>query len=136
MEREHLDMVRDAVWAFGTGDIERLGAYYTADASITVVPEGWPEPAPVDGRDAVMRQFRRLLEDWQEHSLRICREAVGDNWAVMEFLWSTRGASSGVALDMTVAGAYRVEGGRIAEARFFWTWDEALSSAGLRDQRH
>ena len=44
------------------GDFDAVVRLYKPDASITNVPEGWPEPAPVNGRDAVMLQFMRLQE--------------------------------------------------------------------------
>jgi hypothetical protein len=34
---------------------------------------------------------------------------------------------------MTVIGAYRIDAGRITEARFFWDWGKALEAAGLRE---
>ena len=34
---------------------------------------------------------------------------------------------------MKIVGAYRIERGKIAEARFFWDFDEALEAVGLRE---
>jgi hypothetical protein len=38
-----------------------------------------------------------------------------------------------VSLNTNVAAAYRLEGAQIAEARFFWNWEDALEAAGVRE---
>ena len=130
-EGSGVGVVHAGLEAFVAGDLERVAGLYTPDAEITAVPDGWPEPAPVVGRDAVMRQFARLQEDWQQQSLEIERELVDRAWVLVELRWRTQGAGSGMSLDTTVSAAYRVEDGLIAEARFFWTWEEALEDLGL-----
>jgi ketosteroid isomerase-like protein len=131
MREENLKIVRAAAEAFSAGDIDGVARFYTPDASITAVPEGWPEPAPVEGRDAVMLQFIRIQEDWEEQSLTIEREAAERDWVVMDFRYLTRGTASGVTLETKIAAAYRLEDALVAEARFFWSWEDALEAAGL-----
>jgi uncharacterized cupin superfamily protein/ketosteroid isomerase-like protein len=129
---QNLAVVRKAAEAFGNADMEAVADNYSPDATISAVPEGWPEPAPFEGREAVTRQFRRLVEDWQSQSMEILREAADGDWAVLELRWSTRGAGSGVSLATAVTGAYRLEDGKIAEARFFWDWEQALADVRAR----
>ena len=133
MSQENIEIVRAGVDAFVAGDMERVASFYHPDASITVVPDGWPEPAPVEGRDAVLRQFARLQEDWEQHSMEIERELADRDWVVVALRWHTRGASSGISLATTITGAYRLEDARISEARFFWDWTEALRAIGSSD---
>ena len=134
MSQQNLDVVRAAVDAFVAGDVEGVARLYRPDANITAVPEGWPEPAPVEGREAVMRQFIRLQEDWEQHSMEIEREVAEGDWVVIDLRWHTRGAGSGIPLTTNVAGAYRLEGGKIAEARFFWKYEDAVEQVGLSGQ--
>jgi ketosteroid isomerase-like protein len=131
MSDERMEAIRAGVDAFVARDFDQLVRLYTPDARISAVPEGWPEPAPVEGREAVMAQFMRLQEDWTEHSLTIEREVVAGDWVVVDLRWETRGTASGLTLDTNIAAAYRLEGARMAEACFFWKWEDALEAAGL-----
>jgi len=131
MSQENVEVVRAAASAWAAGDFDEVSRLYTPDASITAVPDGWPEPAPVVGRDASMEQFSRLQEGGDEHSLTIEREVAERDWVIADFRWHMRGTASGVSMTTNIAAAYRLEGAKIAEARFFWTWEEALETVGL-----
>lgn len=126
-EQANLAMVRDAVVRFAEADIDGLVEFYDPEAFI-VAPEGWPEGGRFEGRDAVMRQYERIQEEWESQSMRIERERAHGDWIVLELVWDAEGKASGVGVEMRVAGAYRVRGGKIAEARFFWDFDEALAA--------
>jgi hypothetical protein len=52
MSQVNLEVIRAGVEAFVARDFDEVTRLYTPDASITSVPEGWPEPAPVEGRAA------------------------------------------------------------------------------------
>jgi ketosteroid isomerase-like protein len=131
MSQKNVEVIRAGVKAFVAREFDEVVRLYTPEASITAVPEGWPEPAPVEGREAVMAQFVRLQEDWEHHSLGIEREVAEGDWVVVDLRWETRGSASGVSLNTNIAAAYRLEEARIAEARFFWKWEDALEAAGL-----
>ena len=47
----------------------RFRECYDADVVIRRELEGWPESGPVVGRDAVMRQWERVLEPWDTVTL-------------------------------------------------------------------
>jgi ketosteroid isomerase-like protein len=131
MSQTNLATAREAVRLFSESDMEALGRLY-ADDAVLIGPEGWPEPGPFEGREAVIGQFARLREDWVKHRMTIQREVASDEWAVTELRWTAEGIASGAQLDMTVAGAYRVrQDGVVVEARFYWTWEEAVAAAGL-----
>jgi ketosteroid isomerase-like protein len=134
MSQENVEIVRAGIDAFVAGDIDAVARPYKPDASITAVPDGWPEPAPIEGRDAVMLQFIRLQEDWDEQSMEIERDVADLDWVVISLRWQTRGAGSGVTLTTRVAAAYRIVDRQIAEARFFWRWEDALETLGLSEQ--
>ena len=126
-EQADVDMVRDAVIRFAAADLDGLAELYDLDAFI-VAPEGWPEGGRFEGRDAVIRQYERVQEEWESQSMRIDRERVHEDWVVMELVWDAEGKASGVGVEMRIVGAYRVRDGKIAEARFFWNFDEALAA--------
>jgi ketosteroid isomerase-like protein len=130
MSQENIQVVREGIRRFCEGDMEGLGAQYHEDAVVTA-PEGWPEGGDVHGRDAIVAQYRRLSEDWMEHTLSVeSIEAEGD-WVVARLHWSVQGASSGVPMQMDFSAAYRIDGGRIARALFMWDHDDAIRATGI-----
>jgi ketosteroid isomerase-like protein len=132
MSQENVEFIRQSIRRFADRDFEGLREDYSSDA-VLYAPEGWPDGAVFGGRDAIVRQFSRLQEDWQHQDMTPGRIEAHANWVVVELRWEASGAGSGVPTEMTVIGAYRIDAGRIAEARFFWDWDEALEAAGLSE---
>jgi hypothetical protein len=55
-------------------------------------PEGWPEPGPYVGREAVMREFEQLQETWDTYTLRKGRSFY------QEFFWDHGEALEAVGL--------------------------------------
>jgi ketosteroid isomerase-like protein len=128
---QNVEIVREAFRRFESEDFEGLEELWGPDASLTG-PEGWPEPGPFVGRDAVMRQFRRLASDMGEHhftDLDFVTET--ENWIVLRYSWEMRGAGSGAGVATKLAGALRLEDGHLVESHFRWTPEEALEAAGL-----
>ena len=123
-------MARESIHAFSRGDFDAQEATYTPDA-VVFAPEGWPEGGPFVGREAIMRQFARVSEDWESNDIETGREAGGGEWVAMEFVWRARGRASGAEVEMRLSGAYRVRDHLIAELHLFWNYDEALAKAGL-----
>ena len=63
MSQENVEIVRATIEAWNAGDMDALRELYHPDA-IARPPEGWPEPGPFVGREAVMRAFGQLRETW------------------------------------------------------------------------
>jgi ketosteroid isomerase-like protein len=95
--------------------------------------EGWPEPGPYFGRDAVMREFGQLRETWDADAL----EVIGDfihvaDHVVLRFIW--RGAGYGPEANMEFTGVFTVRKGRVIAVEFLWDHAEALEAVGLSEQ--
>ena len=56
MSQENVEIVRAVFAAWNAGDMDAIRELYHPDAVMRSA-EGWPEPGPYYGRDAVMRQF-------------------------------------------------------------------------------
>lgn len=96
------------------------------------LPEGWPEPGPYVGREAVMRQIEQLRETWDADAL----EPMGDvldaaDRVVVRFIW--RGTAHGPESSMDLTGVYTVRKGRIIAWEHFWDHAEALETLGLSE---
>ena len=98
------------------------------------MPEGWPEPGPFVGREAVMRQFEQHRETWDADSFEPISDFidVGDR-VVVRFIW--HGAGHGPESNMEATGVYTVRKGRIVVIEHFWDHAEALKPLGFRSRR-
>ena len=63
MSQENVEIVKAGFEAWNAGDMDALRELYDPDA-ILRTPEGWPEPGPFFGREAIMRQFEQIRETW------------------------------------------------------------------------
>lgn len=129
----NVQVVLDGLDAFVDGRFEAVAELWHPDAVVTA-PEGWPEPGPSVGRDAVLQQFQRLAADFDRHRFDIGSVTTEGDWVVLEFEWVVRGAASGVETKLDMAASILVEDGRMKEGHYRWTRAEALEAAGLSQQ--
>jgi ketosteroid isomerase-like protein len=132
MSEENVEVARHSLDAFADRNLDALRDDFSQDA-VMYAPEGWPEGGLFDGREAIMRQMLRLQEDWQTQNMTVPRIDSRDEWVVVEFRWDATGAGSGLSVEMSLTGAWRIDAGKIVELRFFRNWDKALEAAGLRE---
>ena len=131
MSEENVEIVRRAYEVWNTGDMDALRELYDPGI-IWRGPEGWPEPGPYAGREAVMAQVEQMRETWDTDSFELISELidVGDRVAV-RFIW--RGAGHGPEANIEATGVYTVRKGRIISIEFFWDQAEALATLGLSE---
>jgi ketosteroid isomerase-like protein len=132
MSEENVEFIRESIQRFVAGDFEGLREDYSPDA-VLYAPRGWPDGAVFEGREAVLRQFARVQEDWQHQEMDPSRIEDHADWVITQIEWEASGTGSGISTEMTVVGAYRVDAGKIMAVRFFWDWGEALEAAGLSE---
>jgi len=131
MSQENVKVVRATFDAWNAGDMHAVRELYHPDVIVASL-EGWPEPGPFVGREAVMRQWEQQRETWDADELIITAQSVdvGDRVAV-RFVW--RGAGRGPGADLEMTGVSTVRKGRIVHQEFFWDHGEALKSLGLSE---
>jgi ketosteroid isomerase-like protein len=132
MSRESVEIVKGAFEAWNAGDVDALRELYDPD-TILRMPEGWPEPGPYFGREAIMRQWQQQRETWDADAL----EATSDfidvaDRVVVRFIW--RGAGHGPESNLELTTIVTVRKGRIFYTEFFWDHAEALEASGLSEQ--
>jgi SnoaL-like domain len=132
MSQENVQVVLEGIRRFESFDLDGITHLWHRDSRITG-PEGWPEPGPFEGREAVIRQFRRLAGDWGRQRVADV-EVIADpeDWVVVTFRWEVEGDKSGADTAASFVAAYRVNGRRMSEAHFRWTPEQALEAAGFR----
>jgi ketosteroid isomerase-like protein len=131
MSQENVEVVRATFEAWNAGDMDAIREQYDSDV-IARAPEGWPEPGPFVGREALMRQWEQMREIWDADALELTSDFIhaADRVAV-RMIW--RGAGYGPDVNMELTGVYTVRNGKIRTAEFFWDHAEALETVGLSE---
>src|SRR3954468_9038951 len=101
MSQENVEIMRANFEAWNAGDMGALRELYDPDV-ILRMPEGWPEPGPYVGREAVMRQWEQQRETLDADVL----EPVSDfidaaDRVVVRHIWRGAGRGPEVNLDVT-----------------------------------
>jgi SnoaL-like domain len=101
------------------------------DPSVIVrYPEGWPEPGPFVGREAVMRQWKQQRETWDADTFVPISEFIDAGERVfVRFIW--RGAGHGPEANIELTTVNTVRKGKIFYVELFWDHAEALEAVGL-----
>jgi ketosteroid isomerase-like protein len=126
-----VEVIRAGFAAWNAGDMDRTRELYDPDV-IMRNPEGWPEPGPMVGREAVMRQIEQLRETWRTDAVEPISDFIdAADRVVVRFIW--RGVGHGPESNMEFTGVYTVRKGRTIGLEFFWDHAEALEVLGLEE---
>jgi ketosteroid isomerase-like protein len=131
MSQENVEVVRAGIEAWNARDMEALREVFDPDV-IVRLPEGWPEPGPFVGREAVMGQWERNREVWDADTL----EPIGDlidagDRVVVRWIW--RGVARGPESHLEFTAVYTMRKGRISYQESFWDHAEALEAVGFSE---
>lgn len=111
--------------------MDALRELYDPDVIVRAI-EGWPEPGPYIGREAVMRQWERQRETWGADALEPISDLLdaGDRVTV-RIIWHAAGRVPDTSMEFTAV--FTVRKGRIFGAEYFWDHAEALETLGLSE---
>jgi ketosteroid isomerase-like protein len=132
MSQENVETIKLLFELWNAGDMDAYRELLAPDV-ILRNPEGWPEPGPHVGREAVMRQFEQLRETWDTDAFELISDFidVGDRVAV-RFVWHAAGHGPQARMELT--GVYTVRKGKLLAIENCWDHAEALEAAGLSEQ--
>jgi len=131
MSQENVEVVRAAFEAWNAGDMDALRELYDPDV-ITRAPEGWPEPGPFVGRDAVMREFEQLRATWDADAVEPISDYIdAGERVVVRMIW--HGAGVGPEANMEMTHVYTVRRRRVFFIEYFWDHADALEVVGLSE---
>ena len=130
MSQENVEIVRAALAAWNMGDTDTLRE--AMDPNVLVRPvEGWPEPGPFVGREAVLRWFEQLREAWDTDAMEPISFTDARDRVLVRLLW--RGAGQGPESNMEFTAIYMLRKGVIVYQEHYWDHDEALEAVGLSE---
>ncbi len=131
MLRQHVDAVRRACEAWGTGDLATIRELYAPD----VIADGgalWPEGrGAVHGADAVINAFASIMGAFEYSELIPEGFLEAGDTLVVPLLWRGVSSESKSFVEQRLVGAYRFNDGRIAFIAWFAGIEEALDGLGL-----
>jgi ketosteroid isomerase-like protein len=132
VSQENVEIVRAAYDTWNTPDMEAFRDLYTGDAIIVRGLDGWPEPGPFVGRDAIVRAFVQLRETWDSDTLEpISFIDLGDR-VLARHIWHGVGHGPGLSMEQTVL--FTLREGKVFLLEYFWVYAEALEAVGLSEQ--
>ena len=96
-------------------------------------PEGWPEPGPFVGREAVMRNFEQARALWDTDTIEPTSEFIHiADRVLVRAIW--RGVGRGPESHLEFTLIFTVRRGKVFQVEFSWDHAEALEAVGLSEQ--
>jgi ketosteroid isomerase-like protein len=133
MSRENVEIVRQALSAWDSGELDRILALTHPDFVAEVPPEVSAEPDTYRGHSGI----RRYVASFQ-HSMEDIRFAGERFWdagesVVVELLLTARGRQTAITVEQRTAGVWTVLDRRIVRIRAYATLADALAAVELAD---
>jgi ketosteroid isomerase-like protein len=134
MSQENVAAVQTAANAFARDGLDAFAEFWTDDIDHRAVEGALDDRGPIHGK----AEMRAYLQDWFDTFDDFRAEPVelidaGEDQVVAVLRIMGRAKLSGVETDLTYAALYTLRNGKIARGREYWTRDEALEAAGLRE---
>jgi ketosteroid isomerase-like protein len=121
---DEIQRFRDMLAAWNRQDWKAVGAFYATDA-VLQHPDGWPEPGPSVGRDAIVAQWQTTWQAFGEAEVSIERAGAEDDTVVAQLSFRARGGESGAGLTTRMLATCRMRDGECVEHRVDWEPEEA-----------
>jgi len=134
MSQENLEIVRDAAAAFNRGDPDAWIEYMADDIDYRAAEGALDDAGPMHGKDAVrahLQDWLDMFDDFKSEPLELVD--AGEDQVIAVLRISGRAKLSGVETDLTYAALYTIRDGKVTRGREYWTKEQALEAAGLRE---
>jgi ketosteroid isomerase-like protein len=130
VSQENVEIVRSFVVALNAGDMEAVRKMLDPDVAFGRELEGWPDPGPIVGRDAVMRQWERAREPFGDTATLELVSIIdaGDRVVARQI---AHGVGRGPAFHVEFTTVTTFRNGRSVLIDWFWDYAEALKAVGL-----
>jgi SnoaL-like protein len=131
MSQENVEIVREGIRRYNARDWEGLKRLYDPGAVLHHLEE-WPEPGPTVGRDAVVEEWKTVVEAWGGRGDLIEEDSwAKGEWVVLHCRLATTGGASGLGIDSPFTGVYRLRNGLVVDHRSLWGHVDPLEAVGL-----
>jgi ketosteroid isomerase-like protein len=134
MSQENVEIVREAAAAFNRRDLDAWLEYLADDIDYRAVEGALDDRGPIHGKDALRAYVDEgvgTFDDFRGEPLELIE--AGEDKVIAVGRISGRAKLSGVETDLTYAALYTIRDGKVARGREYWTKEQALEAAGLRE---
>jgi ketosteroid isomerase-like protein len=125
-----VEIVRAALAAWNAGDMDVVREAMDPNIIVRSI-EGWPEPGPFVGREAVMGWFEQVREAWETDAFEPIGFIDAGDRVVARTVW--RGVGHGPESNMDLTIVYTVREGRVFYQEHFWDHAKVLETLGLSE---
>ena len=132
MSQENVEVVRRTNKAWNEVGPESLKQFYAEDAEWHD-PPNLPDSRVVRGRDAIAAYLTDQASVVGEMTNTIVDVRARGETVVLRIELTVHGPESGIEVPGEMGQVIEVADGRIQRSRLFFTWEEALEAAGLRE---
>jgi ketosteroid isomerase-like protein len=134
MSEDNVHIARENVEAFNERNIEAFLALLHPDVEWDD-SDGFPGLQGVyRGRTGVRKWWEAFREAWESFHGEVEETTEGtDGRVLLQVLGTARGRASGVETELRTWFVLWIADGKITKRQIFWSRDEALEAAGLRE---
>ena len=135
MSGENVEVVKAAYEAFAREGLDRFMEHFTDDVEYrALVGGGSLELGPLHGTDAVRAYFQDWIDTFDGFWMELVELIdAGEDRVFTEERYGGRAHHSGVDTDQANWTVFTVRDGKIAGGGEYWTREQALEAAGLRE---
>jgi ketosteroid isomerase-like protein len=132
MSQQTINILKEGLAAFNSGDVQRILAFVHPDFEGSVPPEFSAEPDTYRGHEGILRYFRTFDDAMQQ--VRFQPEQFWDagDAVVVTMRLTAKGRQTSILVEQRFAQVWTVRDGKAASVTTHATLSEALTAAGLR----
>jgi ketosteroid isomerase-like protein len=130
MSQENVEVVKAGYAAWNAGDMDAFRDLHDPEV-IARSAEGWPEPGPFVGREAVMREWEQVRDAWKGVLEPISDFIEAGDRVAVRHIW--RVAGKGPEVNLEITNVLMLRKGKIVYQEFFWDHAEALEALGVSE---
>ncbi len=135
MSQENVEVVRHALAAFNSGEVEQVLAVVQPDFEARIAPELSAEPDTYRGSAGLQRYFDSFREAFEEIRFEVEDLTDAGDSVVVGLRMTAVGKVTKIAVEQRNAGVWTIAGGKLARIDTYASLEEALRAAGLGVRR-
>ncbi len=134
MSQENVEVVRRALAAFDSGDLDQVLAMVAPDFEAHIAPELSAEPDTYRGSAGVRRYFDSFREAFEEIRFEVEQLTDAGDAVVVGMRMTALGKVTKIPVEQRNAGVWTVADGKVARIETYARLDDAFRAAGMEVQ--
>lgn len=134
MSQENVEVVRKALAAFNSGEVEQVLAVVQPDFEAHIAPELSAEPDTYRGSSGLQRYFDSFQEAFEEIRFEVEGLTDAGDSVVVGLRMSAVGKATKIPVEQRNAGVWTILDGKLSRIDTYASLEEARRAAGLEVQ--